>query len=367
VRRALLLGAAVALVAPAAAAPADRLALFPSPLAPLTAIPPFQPPPTALANLFRAPIDSREVLDVGIDRDGRVVAVQATQRLEIHRPGDYRLTVPAPAEDVEAAPGSESSPGLRPGAILWQGFSPGNRVLAARATLDPARAREALPLRVELSDGTVRLENVTAARGSTYSADGNRDQLAHVLDTLRRDPDGTSLGQGAYVKVRGKTTAAEIEVVAPLHVTGRIGDAKVDLLLGGGRPRTRTVSVSRRPSLHLRVEPVPPDALLRPPRGRTWVQALRLGAVPDGRTLFARAAEASFTIARIRQYDAPLVNPDSLGTIGARYEYRTVAAPAPPPAPPSEDRGGLATWAVALIAAGAVAAAGGLAVLWAHS
>jgi hypothetical protein len=54
--------------------------------------------------------------------------------------------------------------------------------------------------------------------------------------------------------------------------------------------------------------------------------------------------------------------------VGGRYAYETVAAPAPAPAPaPAQSDEGLAAWILVLIVAGSIAAAGGLAVLWANS
>jgi hypothetical protein len=348
VRRALVAGAFLLCLSPAAAEAAPRLVLFPTPLQPISNTPPFQPPPTALPNVFRPPIHSSEVIRVGIDEQGRVVSVAATQRLVLRRVGDYRLTVPAPVEDVVAAPGSESSPGQRPGAVLWSGFSPGRKVLSATITLDPDAAAKVLPLRIEVADGSVRLENTTEITAQTFIANGDRGQLAKVLEALRKDPQGRRLGQGTYVRVTGPVRDAHVRVSAPLKIAGRIGNRKVSFVLGGAEPRV--IPVQGTPDVELAVQPVAPAALLAT-RRPTWAQAIR----------------ASLTLARVRQYEAPLANPDALGPIAGSYRYRTVAAPAPAPTPPAPQDEGLAAWLIALIAAGAVAAAGGLAVLWANS
>ena len=330
-----------------------RLALFPTPLTPLTAIPPFAPPATALPNFFRPPISSRELVSVGIDEDGDVLSVKATQRLVLTRVGDYRLTVPAPATGVVAAPGSESSPGLRKDAVVWAGFSGGRKVLAATATLDPPAAAGLLPLKVTISDSAVRLENATTTRAATFVAEGDPKELAQVLDTLRRDPQGRTLGRGTYVKVRGDVREVHLPISAPLRVTGRVGGTDVSLVLGGfGRPTTHTIPVRGRPDVQVMARLVIPAALETPLRRPTWGQAVRI----------------SLTLARARQYQTFVANPDPYGPATARYVYRTVAAPAPPTPPPSTpDEGGLAAWLVALIVAGSVAALGGLAVLWANS
>jgi hypothetical protein len=347
-KRALVAGLVASCLVPAAAAAAPRLALFPTPLTPITPTPPFAPPPSALPNVFKAPIRSGAVVRVGIDSEGRVVSAAATQRLVLKRIGDYRLTVPAPARNVVEAAGSDSTPGLRQGAVLWSGFSPGNRVLAATVTLDPNAAATLLPLKVEITDGAVRLQNATAATATTFTADGNPGQLARILAALRSDPLGRSLGRGTYVEVTGKAETLPVPVVAPLRVTGRVGNRDVSLVL---TDEPRTIHVGGRPQVRLAVRPVPPAELASTPPRPTWEEAVRI----------------SLTLARVRQYESYLVNPDPLGAVRTSYTYRTVAAPAPPPTPPAPQDEGLAAWAIALIAVAGVAGAGGLAVVWAKS
>jgi hypothetical protein len=250
--------------------------------------------------------------------------------------------------NVVPAPGSQSTPGLRTGAVLWAGFSPGHKVLSANATLDPAAAARILPMRVAASGGSVRLENATTTTYMAFTAHGDPTQLSQVLDALRKDPQGRQLGQGSYVKVTGPVRDLRVRVYAPLEVRGRIGGREVSLLLGA---EPRTITVTGPTTVALSVEPVPPASLRETARNPDWNGTLR----------------TSLTLARVRQYLSFLVNPDPLGPLQARYLYRTVAAPAPPPAPPAPQDEGLAAWLVALIAAGSVAAAGGLAVLWANS
>jgi hypothetical protein len=350
VKRAVLAGAAAVCLSPAAAQAAPKLALFPTPLTPLTSTPPFQPPPTALPNFYRPPIRSTERIAVAIDEEGDVVSVKATQRLVISRVGDYRLTVPAPVTEVVAAPGSKSSPGLRDGAVLWAGFSPGHRVLAATATLDPEDAAKVLPLTVDISGGAVQLRNETTTTATTYTTTGDPAELAKLLAALRQRPDGRTLGHGAYVRVSGVTRNLEVRVTAPLRVTGRVGGRAVSFVLGA---EPRTIRVAGQPEVALSVEPVPPAALYSARERPTWDETLRI----------------SLTLARVRQYDGFLGNPDPIGPLTTRYTYRTLAAPAPSPVPePSTPQDeGLAAWLIALAIAGSVAAAGGLAVLWARS
>ena len=350
-KRALLAGLVASCLFPSAAEAAPRLALFPTPLTPITSSPPFPPPDTALPNVFKPPIQGSTRVAVGIDRTGQVISVEATQRLVLKRLGDYRLTVPAPVRNVVAAAGSQSSPGLRKGAVIWSGFSAGRKVLAASATLDPKTAGALLPLELEISGGSVRLRNATGTTATTFNANGDPVQLAKILDALRRDPQGRRLGRGTYVEVTGQAETLKVRVAAPLRVTGRIGDRSVSLVLG---EETRTIHINGRPSVRLAVEPIPPASLSSPP-------------ARPARPTWKEAVTVSLTLARVRQYAGYLANPDPLGPTGTRYVYRKTAAPAPPPEPPAPQDQGLAAWAIAFIAAAAIAAAGGLAVVWARS
>jgi hypothetical protein len=394
------LGAVAGAAVFAGAAGAQRqLVLFPTPLTALPGPPPFPPPQATLPDVFRSPIRSSERIDVGLDERGGVVSVRATQRLVLARVGDYRLTVPAPAEDVEAAAGSRSAPGLRRGAILWQGFSGGGKVLAATATLELTAAERPLPLRVEISatvdgrrfergrrsgdlDVSIRLRNVTGIAAPTFSADGDRVALARILDALRADPSGLTLGQGTYVNVTGEVSKRKLDVAVPFAVrglvrfpTGRVRGAKPSFStqLGGGKPLEQEVHVRGRaagispPRLELTVEPVVPREQLRPPVGESWAQAIRRDRRLSGRRLLDHAIEVSLTLARVRQYNAFLANPDPLGKAAARYVYRSAPRAAAAQPSPASGGGGLHPALIALAALGGVLALGGLAVLWAHS
>jgi hypothetical protein len=386
-----------ALAAPAAA---RQLALFPTPATPLSTAPPLVGAQLTLPNLFRPPIQSREWIAVGVDEQGSVVSVEVTQRLVLRQRADYRITIPAPVRNVEAATGSQSLPGQRQGAILWQGFAAGQRILGARARLDPVAAAPALPLRLGLSvlvagrplgsftrsgelDVYLRLHNATRVSVTTFSGDGDRPTLAKILDTLRRDPGGSTLGRGTYVAINGPTRNVRMTVDAPLRVVGRLrfGAGQVDggtmsfaTVLGGARPFDRIVHLQgrakgvRAPHLELTVSPLVPADELRPPTGRTWVETIRSDRRLTGRRLLAHALETSLRLARVRQYQTYLLNPDPLGVATASYVYRSAPKPAAPaPTHPASGGGGLGAAVIALIAVGAVLGAGGLVALWAHS
>jgi hypothetical protein len=323
-----------------------------------------------LETRFRRPIPSSERVLVGIDRDGTPVSVDVVQRLVVVRTGDYTFAVVGPVEDVARAAGSESDPGLRRDAVLWAGFSPGRRVLAARVTLDPDRARTFLPLRVTVtrSDGraTLRLRNATAIRVPAFEADADAASVAPALDETRAAARGDGPLLDAFVEVRGVGTTL-VTTAAPLRVTGRFGLKQISTLLGDGRPLQFEVSLPagvRVPRVQLRVEPVPPVRGLTPPNGKTWASVKGL----PGRALLARAVATRLEFARARQYDQFLAVPDQAATARAVYDYRTVArtTATPPAAAQPSDEGTTTAVKVAVALVAVALLAGGL-VWWSHS
>ena len=173
----LVAAALAACVGAGPAAAADLPILLPSVRTSLTPGPPLagsSAPTTEV--LFPPGMTSDQRVLVGIDTTGKPVSVAVVQRLRLRNLGDYSFAVSGPIVDVEAAPGTDSEPGLRRDAILWSGFSPGKKTLAARATLRlrarvgaccrsaHARAEKATPL-------VLRGENMTAAPGPVLLGD----------------------------------------------------------------------------------------------------------------------------------------------------------------------------------------------------
>ncbi|MDX6666344.1 MAG: hypothetical protein QOG68_2550, partial [Solirubrobacteraceae bacterium] len=207
----------------------------PPPLGPVTASQQ-TPPETEIP--IPGHVDSRVLVDVGIGPDGAPVAVTATQRLRVRGTGDYSVVVPAPATSVVPGPGSESLPGLRDVGIVWQGFSNRHRVLSATVTLRQANAAAGLPLRVQVerhADSTVvRLLNLAHRQVSIGTGRTTRVQLVAVLEKLR----ASYLRPGAVSLLLAGTvgTNTNVDVAAPLHVTGLISQGRsrttVDELLG---------------------------------------------------------------------------------------------------------------------------------------
>jgi len=171
-----------------AAAPlavAAQYSPLPSPAAPLSNVPPLGGGASSSTERVHHRVDAVTTVRVAINGHGAPFAVTATQSLDVRVTGDYFFTIGAPVATVEAAPGSDSAPGLRTASIVWAGFNPGRRTLAARATLDPARASAALPLRVEVSSGVTTLVNETAVTVGTIAAEA--DHIVTVSEHSKRD------------------------------------------------------------------------------------------------------------------------------------------------------------------------------------
>jgi hypothetical protein len=313
---------------------------------------------------------------VGVDAAGRPVSVDVVQRLTLRGLGDYTFAVPGPTTDVVAAPGSASEPGLRNGAILWSGFSPGRKTLVARATLQLAPAAGALPLRVTIvRDGetlTLRARNVTGFPGSLLDGPAERDATAAALDATRQTASRRPALRDIYVPVPSLPKAKPERIWAALRVTGELrfpGGRRVAVngLLGDGGPRqlvVRVANASGEPTLRLVVRGVSPAKLLTPPGGAaTWAEAARTQRV-DASRLLEVASRVRLTIARALDFQTFLANPDPRGTSSATYVYESAPAVVATPVtrPGSDGR----DWANAIVAALLVLGSLGLVVLWAH-
>ncbi len=349
-RLALAASAMLALAASAQAAPRAHYASLPSTLAPLSPSPPLGGGATSASEGFRHRVAARTTVDVSIGSSGAPFAVRATQRLDVRVPGDYFFTIGAPVLDVEAAPGSASAPGLRATSILWAGFNPGRRVLIARATLAPAAAAASLPLRIEVAAGHVMLVNATGVTTGSYTADALVPPLVRYLAQLGRQValDQAPTSGGAYVTSR--PIAATLRILVPLHVTGTIGAHPIDKVIESER-----LTVPAEGAVRLTVTAAVPERLLTSPTSGL-----------SGRQLLERAARAALTLARMRQYETYLGNPDPSGSNRTTYVYRTAARPLPPPvavvvAPKR-------AWATTIaVAAGLLLAAAGALVVWSRS
>ena len=289
--------------APAAAAPGSIT--LPSPLTRLSPEPPLGGGASSSFETRRHRVDSTVRVHVSVDTSGAPFAVVAVQRLVVRDRGDYVFTIAAPLADVAAAPGSQSTPGFRDTAILWTGFNPGRRLLAARATLRP-RARPLLPLRIERHGAHTTLIDQTQVSATALAADAQPEPLRAELERLRG---------GSVAKVTAELTSPPSTVGyvvgAPLAISGRIGNRPVRVRLGGGSPHTVTLAASGPLDLTVRAVPVVP----------------RVAAGTSGRALLATTTRTLLSLARVRQYQAFLGNPDSGGRNETVYRYVSASHP----------------------------------------
>jgi hypothetical protein len=349
-RIALAMLAGLAVAASAHAAPRANYVSLPSPLAPLSASPPLSGGATAAAEGFRHRIAAKTTVVVALDRTGAPFAVTATQRLDVRVLGDYFFTIGAPVLDVQAAPGSASTPGLRSASILWAGFNPGRRTLIARAKLAPAASTPSLPLRIDVTSGHVKLVNTTGVTTGSYTADALVPPLLRYLAQLQRQVarGETPTSGGAYVT--SKPTSTTLRIVVPLRVTGTVGTRTVNTVVEGN-----ALIVRGSGPIRLTVTAAVPERLLSDPT-----------AGQSGRRLLERASRATLTLARMRQYQTFLGNPDPSGANETTYVYRTAVRPAPPPVAIVHVTQRDWTTTIAVAAGLLLASAGGLFV-WAKS
>jgi hypothetical protein len=348
--------AALWLCASPAAGAAPKPVLVPSPTTPLTAQPPLGERNAALQqHIPVGRIAARTRVVAELDTRGAPIAVTAVQRLTIHGVGDYFFVIPAPLSDVLPGPGTQSEPGLRPGMVLWQGFSGGNRILSARLVLEPKRVATFLPIRVQLSRTgslvTLELANATRVRVSSFTAVAAPGEARRYLAALTRFAAG---GRAPYPYVNATNVRiVERTIAAPLRVTGTLvfpsgRRVRLDLVLGAGRRSIRVATDSTAlPKLALVVRPIP------------------FGSEMPARPTLDAVMESVLRVARARQYDTFLANPDPAGATRTTYVFRTAA---PQRAAPARSQPGKDSPLPELLlgCAFALALAAGI-VAWAHS
>jgi hypothetical protein len=345
--------------------------------------PTVSPPVTGNAALprsylaVRLRIDSSQRVLVGVDPSGRPARVHVRQRLLVAGKGDYQFAIGGPITDVAAAPGSESEPGLRVDQVLWAGFSPGRKELAADVTLRAAPVAGFLPVRLSVRRHGDRVMltvvNATRARGTAYTGVARVAQLAALLDATRESSLSGARLKPAFATFAGPVRVRKESAEAPLHVEGELGvpgqqPVSFARTLGDGRPLRFRVEVrgGGTPRLRLRVSPAPVVRLLRPPGAATWAAASRKRRLP-ARFLLRRLFDSRLRLVRADQYESFLANPDANGRSRTVYVYETVDSPAPRVASVSGGGSGRNVLLVVLAVAGSlVLAAGGL-VVWAHS
>jgi hypothetical protein len=371
-----LLALAMLVGAPAAAAaPQPRLAELPGAEA-LPQVPPLAPPqpPVVETTRVRGAVTARALVRVGIGADGTPNGISVVQRLSIRSLGDYAFLIPAPVTSVTAAEGSESQPGLRPNQIVWQGFSPRRRELAAAADLRLRDSAGALPVRVRVSGTPVRpgsfrlvlsVENATGVRVRTFAADAVKNDVDAALEALRAAARIRRAVEGRVVRIRGASVPITRDVSAPFTVQGTIRfpagsvrdlePARFSGVIGGASPSALRVTVRgvalRPAAASVRVVADPAIDAVIPSRRRP--QALET------------AIAAYLRYARTRQYETFLANPDLRGPSRTTYIFETAAGERPTArvrVEPSDE----SDVPLVLVVAGLALLGLGAVVLWAH-
>lgn len=154
-------------------------------------------PDRVLRSVVPGDVRNDEVVRVAVDGSGTPVQVQVEQRLQLSGTGDSQVRERGPARSARAL-GEEPPPVTKFGAVVWQGFSPGARELAALLTLDPALEEPRLPLLVRLSSVPAPARR-TAARGGRGPARGAHDDGRDRGERLARRPaarHGDAHGRG---------------------------------------------------------------------------------------------------------------------------------------------------------------------------
>jgi hypothetical protein len=292
-----------------------------------------------------------------MDETGKPHSVRVLQTIVLKRLGDYVLTVPAPVLSVTPGPGTESQPGRRENQILWEGFSPGRRVLAAWADLRLAESVAGLPVEVTVEPGAVTVRNATGVTVPSFSAEPDPVSLAQVSARVRSSIKADVFPEGLNVGLRGSKTPEQLRVAAPLRVRGtvRVGGERIPFsgrLDGVRRSELRVPIPEGKPEIEVRVRPDDVE-LPRPAK--------------DPRALLAQTIALELTYARSRQFDQFLSSPDQTGPSEATYIYRTTSPPLRPQEliPFGEDEDHMVGWIV--VALGLAVALPVAAVVWAHS
>ncbi len=376
------LGLSLSTLSTAAAAPVPAQLELPTPAradpAPLLAAV-GAAPDRALVSRVPGPVTNEERVLVGISGSGAPVQVALEQRLRLSGVGDFVVRERGPARGVRPLGDPDAAPVTRLGTVLWQGFTPGDRELAAALALDPALEQPRLPVTVSVAftpaaggaarglgaggavpgPGSVVVE-VTGRTGQPArlpsAADAAAGPVAEALDAARTvalaapGPRLPVAGGGlpTTVPVSGPATRDGTAAV-PLRLTGRLtlrgaagsvsgagttavaGGAVVDGTLGGA-PARFEVQAGGPGTLDLALTAVPAldPRLLVPPGGLpTWAAWAAGRPTPAAR----RAAldllvDVAATGARAAAF-SPYLGADLPGTGSTTFAVSFAPAPAP--------------------------------------
>src|SRR4051794_5519899 len=359
-----------------------------------------------LKSVVPGPVTNTEQLTVGVGPTGAPAIVTDLQQLVISAAGNYIIRELGPARRAQGL-GDTVPPVLELGQVVWQGVSPGRRVLQARLTLDPGIESPGLPMSVRLrftdraghnrglapggrvpGDGTVTvtLTNTTASPRVVGVGLGATGPLASALDCLydaARAPKAAVppyAGSGLPTTVPGAHQGDEqLTVSAPLRVTGSIGVAETGAAVrGAGATPSATgaaiagtldgstswdidVRSGQHLKLDLDVRPWLDPRLLVPPTGSSWRSwAATDPTAADRQSATTTLAEEAASAARAAEY-SPYLQADPPGTDLSSFRYVVAPRTATPRAAAAIEAkpGAITAAALAL-----VAISGNAALLW---
>src|SRR3954453_6375449 len=323
-----------------------------------------------LKSVVPGPVTNTEHLTVGVGPTGAPAVVTDLQQLVISAAGNYIIRELGPARHAEGL-GDTVPPVLELGQVVWQGFSPGRRVLQARLTLDPGIESHRLPMSVQLrftdragdrralapggrvpaaGPGTLTLTNTTASPRVVGVGLGATRPLANSLDRLydaARAPKAAVppyAGSGLRTTVPGAPQGDEqLTVSAPLRVTRPIGVAETGAVVrGAGATPSATgadiagtldgstswdidVRSGQHLKLDLDVRPWLDPRLLVPPAGSSWRSwAATNPRAAERQSATTTLAEAAASAARAAEY-SPYLQADTPGSDLSSFHY--VVAP----------------------------------------
>jgi hypothetical protein len=333
-------------------------------------------PDRLLTSTVPGRVDDREDVRVLVGPDGAPARVTVDQHLELSGAGDYAIRERGPARAAVPV-GDTVPPVLKLGTVVWQGFSPGHRSLAARLTLDAGLEAARLPLAVTLrfrdhaghetplgaggtapTDGTltVTISNQTGAAVTLPTGTAEPAALGRALDTLLaaarspREGPPPAAGSGLLRTLPGSVTGtASTRVVAPLRVTGTVrvtgpaetvtgpgttplpDGARVSGTLQGSASFTAGMRAGGRVDLDLDVQPWLDPRPLQPPAGHATWSAWAAGSPParqvaSATTLLVTQAAGA---ARAAEF-TPYLGADVRGRAVTTFRYTIAPAAAAP-------------------------------------
>ncbi len=283
-------------------------------------------PDRVLVSVVPGPVVNEERVSVLVDGTGEPARVELEQRLLLTGTGDYSVRERGPARSSLAL-GDEPPPVTKLGAVVWQGFSPGRRELAARLVLDPALEAPRLPLALTVTyDGQplgpggtvpgagtvlVRLTNATSQPATLpTAADAPAAELATALDRARAAANGPL---GARLPTAGRGLPASVPTSGDGRAAGTTG---VALRIAGGLRLTAPSGGSPGTVTGPATTPVPGGADVS-------------GTLPPGATAELRVDVTGPAVLELDLSAAPALDPRTLAPPGGAASWRAWAASRP--------------------------------------